>query len=364
MLDIGAFLLEQARTNPQVQFIYELASQRVVFVNAAYEWVIGGRANYVNEELPALLQRLHPEDRPYLAECWGRWVQGQLHEEVEFRLQVADKPEQWLQLTPSYQPAATGPGWIGGVVRDISVAKHYKRHADRFNARKNTILEILSVDLADTLVLSQSLRWDAEDEVTGYIRTRLVEGLSRIENRSQQGARLVQEFTTEEIQTSATIALNLERVELGERLRRTLEDYPRAEALAAHTLDLRLPAYPVYVRIDVNKFLQIITHLLSNALKFTPDGGHLIIELVAVQGVMAHLTVSDNGIGIPLELQPRLFERFTPARRPGLRNEPTLGVGLSLCKMLTELHQGTLTVRSREAEGSTFLVTLPLLPTP
>ncbi|RPD44609.1 hypothetical protein DNI29_20985 [Hymenobacter sediminis] len=362
MLDLGAFLLEQAHTSPHIQFIYDLQHGQVVFINAAYEWVLGGQKEQVNNELPALLNRVHPDDRGYLAACWERWGQDQLHEEVSFRLQLPDKPEQWLQLTPSYYPDKTGPGWVGGVVRDVSVAKHYKAHADRFNARKNTILEILSVDLSDTLVLSQGLRWEAADEVNGYIQARLVEGLKQIESRTQEGTRLVREFVDEEIEASAAVVLNLERVELGERLRRTVQDYPRAEALAAHTLKLELPSYPIYVAIDVNKFLQVVTNLLSNALKFTPDGGHLTIQLVVLRGAVAHLTFSDNGIGIPEELQPYIFERFTRARRPGLRGEPTLGVGLSLCKMLVELHQGTLSMRSREGEGTTFLITLPVLP--
>jgi two-component system sensor histidine kinase VicK len=71
------------------------------------------------------------------------------------------------------------------------------------------------------------------------------------------------------------------------------------------------------------------------------------------------LVVADEGIGIPARLQPVLFERFTPARRPGLRGEPTTGLGLSLCKTIVELHGGTVSVASTEGQGSTFTVELP-----
>ncbi|TGE29878.1 sensor histidine kinase [Hymenobacter metallicola] len=362
MLDIGQFLLEQAQTHPQVQFVYDLASGRVVFVNAAYEWVLHGRRDQVNEELPALLNRLHPDDRDYLAECWHRWRQGELHEEVVFRLLLPGERVQWLELTPSFLPRSADAGWVGGQLRDVSVAQQYKAHADRFNARKNLLLEILSVDLSDMLVLSQNLHQNAEDEVNSFIRVRLLQSLERIEARGQEGVRRIQEFVSEELQTSAAVSLHLQRVDLGEKIRLLLQDYPKAADLAAHTLKVQCPSYPVYAKIDVNKFLQILTNLLSNALKFTPDGGELLIQLMVVGSQWVQVTVSDNGIGIPENLLPRVFERFTPARRPGLRGETTLGVGLSLCKMLAELHGGSISVRSREGNGTTCLVMLPLVP--
>ncbi|RYE03475.1 MAG: ATP-binding protein, partial [Rickettsiaceae bacterium] len=71
------------------------------------------------------------------------------------------------------------------------------------------------------------------------------------------------------------------------------------------------------------------------------------------------LQVQDSGIGIPAALLPVLFERFTPARRPGLRGEPTNGLGLLLCKTIVEWHQGTITVASTEGVGTTFTVEIP-----
>lgn len=362
MVDIEAFLREQAITSQQVHFIYDLAARQVVFVNAAYEWVLHGQRGRVNEELPALLQRLHPDDHAYLAECWVRWVQGQLHHDLEVRLSIPGRPDQWLALSPSYMPDSAGPGWIGGLLRDITVEKHYKAHVDQFNARKNALLEVLSLDLSDMLVLSQSLRWEVQEEVKEFIWTRLLDGLQRIEARGQEGAKLIQEFVNEEIQTSVTVDLNLERVELGEKLHSALQDYPRAATLASHTLEILLPAEPVYVALDVNKFLQIITNLLGNALKFTPDGGHLQVQALALGDEQVLISFSDNGIGIPAEQLPVVFERFTPARQPGLRGEKSVGVGLSICKTLVELHQGTLSVHSRPGQGTTFSIRLPRLP--
>lgn len=72
-----------------------------------------------------------------------------------------------------------------------------------------------------------------------------------------------------------------------------------------------------------------------------------------------HIKVQDSGIGIPADVLPRLFERFTPARRPGLRGERTTGLGLVLCKTIVEWHKGTISVASREGQGTAFTVEIP-----
>ena len=71
------------------------------------------------------------------------------------------------------------------------------------------------------------------------------------------------------------------------------------------------------------------------------------------------IRVRDNGIGIPLDLQPVLFEPFTKARRPGLRGEPSTGLGLVLCKTIVEWHRGTLEMVSTEGQGTTFTIEIP-----
>ena len=363
MPDIKDFLLAQAQASPHVQFAYDLALGQVVFVNEAYAQVLHGTPAHATAELAGLLSYLHPHDRPYLAQCWARWTQGALHEQPEFRLLVPGRPEQWLQLTPFYQPAAgEAGGWVGGELRDISAAKHYRANADRFNSRKNTLLEILSLDLADCLVLAQALGQDQSGELHYQISNRLLEGVRRIEAISQEGVQLIHDFTGEEMQTSLGVQLSLERVELGLLLQQALEDFAQPGARVAQSLVLRLPPKPLYVALDVNKFLQVVTNLLSNAVKFTPDSGHLVIAADTAGGIV-HLTFQDDGIGIPAGLLGRVFERRTPAHRLGLRREPGQGIGLAFCKAVVEVHHGTLRVASPGAgRGTTFSIELPQLP--
>ena len=93
-------------------------------------------------------------------------------------------------------------------------------------------------------------------------------------------------------------------------------------------------------------------------MKFTPDEGHVSVDIEPGPGSL-RIYVRDNGVGIPLALQPLLFEPFTKARRTGLRGEPTIGLGLVLCKTIVEWHRGTLEMVSVEGEGSTFTIEIP-----
>lgn len=124
---------------------------------------------------------------------------------------------------------------------------------------------------------------------------------------------------------------------------------------------VRLEAVPgdrMWVEIDDVKLLQVINNLLSNAVKFTHAGGIINIKLEETESTLL-VAVRDNGIGIPEELQPFLFDEFTKARRKGLKGEETVGLGLSINKKLIEVQGGKIWVESREGEGTTFFIEIP-----
>ncbi len=118
------------------------------------------------------------------------------------------------------------------------------------------------------------------------------------------------------------------------------------------------PAAQVFVRVDQTKFMQALVNLVANANKFTHTNGHIRVAVQENAGSIT-LSVSDDGIGIPKDLQPVLFERFTKARRPGLKGEETVGLGLSIVRRIVELHGGKIHVESQENKGTTFFIELP-----
>ena len=361
MLDPAEFFLDQADTSPHIQFIYDLKARRVVFVNEAYERLLGGHRDCVNDELPGLLARLHPDDHLMWNRLWRLWAKGGLHDETDVRLLPpagTDQPEQWFCLTPHWHQDAAGHRWVGGTLRDSSAGKHYKATSDKFNTKKNTVLEILAHDLAGAFVMLKQLAEYVEEEMQPQASPQVAEMLRLMQTTSQRSVQLIHDLVDQEFQETATVALRCERVDLCEKLEQCLEPFRRAPGREALQLTCVLPPAPLYAEVDVNKLLQVVSNLVANAFKYTPDGGHVTVTLKPGDGSV-RITVADEGIGIPERLLPVLFDRYTPASRPGLRGEPTTGLGLWLCKTLVELHRGTLSVRSTEGRGTTFTIELP-----
>ncbi len=123
-------------------------------------------------------------------------------------------------------------------------------------------------------------------------------------------------------------------------------------------LVLELPEEPVLAHVDGERLLQVFANLLANALKFTPAGGRIALR-VRGDGEEALVEVADTGIGIPPEDLDRLFERFFRARSATERAIPGTGLGLAISRSIVDAHHGTISVRSRLGEGTTFAVSLP-----
>jgi len=131
-----------------------------------------------------------------------------------------------------------------------------------------------------------------------------------------------------------------------------------------HQLTVHGCGSPVWVNGDKVRLGQIITNLLMNAAKYTPDGGQISLE-TAMDSAQVTLAVRDNGIGIETELQTDIFELFTQAERGLARSEGGLGIGLTLVSRLVELHGGEIEVHSDGAgTGSEFIVHLPTTSAP
>jgi signal transduction histidine kinase len=126
-------------------------------------------------------------------------------------------------------------------------------------------------------------------------------------------------------------------------------------------IDLRATVEPGVppARQDAGKLRQILTNLVTNAIKFTPEGGRVLVRAEA-QGSDLVLTVSDTGVGIAPEDQEMVFEKFRQAASPMTREHEGTGLGLSIVRELSKLLGGDVTLKSELGRGSTFTVRVPL----
>jgi len=125
-------------------------------------------------------------------------------------------------------------------------------------------------------------------------------------------------------------------------------------------IDVHLPGDPVYVSGDATRLTQMLSNLLTNALRHTPTNGRVALR-VERAGRTAEISVEDSGSGIAAELLPRMFEIFVQGRQRKDRRAGGLGLGLAIVKALVELHGGTVSALSKGVNrGSTFVVRLPI----
>lgn len=346
-----------------VYFCYRPADQQVLYVSPAYEHVLGGIITAVNEELPAWLAALHPDDRPYLTErLTYAATQCIAVEEVLIRVFQPNGHLRWLTLTAvGHMPSdgTPGPLLIGQLV-DVTRTQAILENANRYQAKKNSMLEILSHDLASPLVLVEQASEYITEKVEHLADTQLNQLIGNIRQACREGVDIIRDFVDQEFLDSTAVDLKLVRLDLAERLHIVIDNYQERQHAAGHTFQFTKSHASIYAQIDENKFLQVINNLIGNAIKFTPNGGHIRMYLTQHPQHLL-ITVEDNGIGIPQEQQARLFERFTPARRVGLRGEKTTGLGMSIIKTIVELHHGRIWVESEEGQGSRFFIQLPLL---
>jgi len=127
---------------------------------------------------------------------------------------------------------------------------------------------------------------------------------------------------------------------------------------ANRQLVYKSPDSEIIAAINEQKMQRVIDNLINNAIKFTPSDG--IIELgLQTEKNNIRISISDNGIGIPEDLRPYLFDRFSKAGRTGLDGEKSYGLGLSICQQIVEQHGGSISVNSKEAKGTTFNIDIP-----
>lgn len=190
------------------------------------------------------------------------------------------------------------------------------------------------------------------DAIARQVRSAIVNGrrLLRLVNQLLDVSRL----------ESGRIELEAREVDLGffvERFAQAFVPYADSKRLQFR---YEAPERPIRAWIDPEQFEKVLTNLLGNAFKFTPEEGSIVVRLARDGEEMAILTVEDDGPGIAAEHLPFVFERFYQADASSVRRQPGTGIGLALVKHLVGLHHGTIAVESEPGRRTVFSVRIPL----
>jgi signal transduction histidine kinase len=233
-------------------------------------------------------------------------------------------------------------------------AEHKLREGDR---RKDEFLAMLAHELRNPLApIGMAAQYLRVGEVTP---ARLRQTTEIIDRQIRHMTRLLDDLLDVSRVTSGRIELDRSLHDLRALVADAVEQARPLLDARHHVLTVRLPDGPATVYGDATRIVQIITNLLNNAAKYTPEHGKIELELT--QGAdSVQLTVRDNGIGIDSALLPHVFDLFVQGERSPDRGQGGLGLGLSLVKSLVELHSGAVDGASAGAgSGSQFTVRLP-----
>ena len=155
--------------------------------------------------------------------------------------------------------------------------------------------------------------------------------------------------------------LRLEKTptDLAKLVERSVEQADVLASVKKLTLTVEAPSSPLMVTVDAEKLEQVFDNLISNAIKYTPDGGRVTVTLER-EGDVAVFSVTDTGPGISADELETLFTKYTRLAGPSTSHEVGTGLGLAIVKEIVDAHAGSVQARSTVGEGSTFLIRIPL----
>jgi two-component system sensor histidine kinase VicK len=335
-------------------FLYAVGDRKFQYTNTAFKRILGINEEVLNKDPHTLKEKLFPEDLDYLVTRYAQLLERRSLRNIQFQLKIADEVSRHLSV--DCYLLQDGQEMVVGFVKDITKIKEHDDYIVKYGNKKDAILEMLSHNLSGPLNLSKRVLSLTDKAFRDVDYKAIASHLDFVKTVTQHCIDTIAEFLEEEHLVSERIYVKQNRFDIVKRVQETVDRY--THSYPSRKIQTTYPADHLFVTGDDIKFVQIINNLLSNAVKFTP--ANCEIELIIDDlDDRYRLIIKDDGIGIPAHLQPLIFQRYTPAGRPGLQGEKSIGIGLSIVKKLVELMKGEIYFESKQNIGTTFVVTLP-----
>jgi signal transduction histidine kinase len=301
------------------------------------------------------------EDQELVHNTIREAIEGRKVFELEHRVFRVDGSCGWTlsRAVPMVDASGTIYEWIGAA-SDITERKEAEEKLKEADRRKDEFLAMLAHELRNPLA---PIGAAAELLQLANLNDERVRQTSQIIGRQVlHMTHLIDDLLDVSRVTRGLVKLEKTPLDIRHILMDAVEQVTPLIRARRHHLALHLPPDATTVTGDEKRLVQVMTNILTNAAKYTPEGG--MLELRAdVQASHVLIAVIDNGIGMAPEMAARAFDLFSQAERTPDRSSGGLGLGLALVKSLVELHGGTVSCESRGiGQGSRFTVCLPRLP--
>jgi signal transduction histidine kinase/CheY-like chemotaxis protein len=293
-----------------------------------------------------------------------------LHHHVEEGI----SPETLRHLTKELERRTLAERRCAELFESEQLARAEARELEQANEAKDRFLAILSHELRTPLqpVISAASALLRDPRLPAD----LLEDVRTIQRNVQLEARLIDDLLDLTRIVNGKLGLERQAVNIESVVARAIDICEPDLMGKRQTLSLKLNAQHKWVFADPGRLQQVLWNLIKNAVKFTPAGGEIVIETLDFGGdggggdgadgdSRVMVRVVDNGIGIHPEALPRIFDAFEQGSDAVTRKHGGMGLGLAICKLLVERHEGTLAAQSEgEGRGATFTLALPLAEPP
>ena len=243
-------------------------------------------------------------------------------------------------------------------------AKVRERTADLEQADRlrSQFLSHVSHELKTPLTSIKGFLQNLLDGLTGPLNEKQQRYVSRMLDNSNRVIRMIEDLLDRTRIQSGRLDLVPSVIDLGHCVADTVEQLRLLTQAKRQTLETIAPPAPLIVLADRDRLIQIVMNLVQNALKFTPEGGSIMVTVRQENQTHAGVSVRDTGPGIAPEFLDQIFDPFFRVKqvRSGIKG---LGLGLSIVRTLVELHGGTIAARSEPGQGAELYFTIPLRPT-
>jgi two-component system sensor histidine kinase VicK len=223
-------------------------------------------------------------------------------------------------------------------------------------AFKNQVLGMVAHDLRNPIAAVESLAMmmEMDDDLNEDTQ----DSVSMIKQSCVKARSIISDLL-EAAKNENLTNIELHKTEMNHWLRGIIDMWKIQKDLK-NNIVLLSGANPVHANINNEKFQRVLDNLISNAMKFSKEKDNIELHLEQ-KGNKITIKVKDHGLGIPADMLPHIFERFSKAGRTGLKGEQSTGLGLSIVKQIVESHKGIIRVESEEGKGTTFVIELPLV---
>lgn len=220
---------------------------------------------------------------------------------------------------------------------------------------KNQVLGMVAHDLRNPIAAVESLAMIME--MDHDLNDEMQENLNMMKASCVKARNIIDDLL-EAARNDTNDVFDMERTELNQLLKGIVNDWEIQQDLKADVIFIS-NINPAYARVNKEKLHRAIDNLISNAIKFSKDNSRVDVRLNK-KGEELIIEVQDYGLGIPADMLPDIFTRFSKARRTGLRGEESTGLGLSIVRQIVEKHSGIIDVESIVGRGTVFSIKLPV----